>query len=356
MSALGFDESLLLERPPIPFDESVLRPRFRGARVLVTGAGGSIGSLLVDLLLELGAEAAVCAESHEPSLHRLGLRLRERYPAGRVVLRLADVRHTDRMARLIRDGGVDAVFHMAAYKHVPLAEENCDQVVAVNILASLDLADAAAALGMRDYIYPSTDKAVRPPSIYGATKRLVEIELTRRAAADPKRGIGVARLVNVFGTAGNVIERWLSQLRAGEPLSVTDDRMTRYWISSREAALFLASCACLPRGAEPLLPEVGEPVPLMRTAERLAAVVGRAPTAIHPIGPRPGERLHEELTYSHERLEPSGLPGIRRVSSERAPDDVRAAVALLRAAVAEGDDRRARAVLLEAVHATVPVG
>jgi len=340
----ALDYAQLLERPQVAFDEEIVRARFEGAAVMVTGAGGSIGSALLDLLGSVGAATMVCVEHHEPSLHRLGLRLRERYPDPRVRLALADVRDADRLARLIDENAVDAIFHMAAYKHVPLAEQNCDQVAEVNVLATLTLADRAASLGVRDLVYPSTDKAVRPPSIYGATKRLVELELLRRANEQGRR-CAVARLVNVFGTSGNVIERWSGQLLTGQPIWVTDPRMTRYWMTTREATMLLASAACLKRAPAPLLVEVGEPVPLLRTAERLAELlIGRRPE-IRIVGLRPGERLHEELHYGYERLEPTPLPGIVQASALRPLEDARAIVAELECAASAGDDRWVRRIL-----------
>jgi FlaA1/EpsC-like NDP-sugar epimerase len=350
----GPDYGWLLERAPVPFDESVVRERFDGASVMVTGAGGSIGSALLDRLASVGAETLVCVEHHEPSLHRLGLRLQERFPGRRVRLAVADVRDASRLARLIEQHAVDAVFHLAAYKHVHLGEQNCEQVADVNVLSTLALADRAAALGVRDVVYPSTDKAVRPPSIYGATKRLVELELLRRTNEQGHR-CAVARLVNVFGTSGNVIERWSGQLPAGQPISVTDPRMTRYWMTTGEATMLLASAACLARTPAPLLAEVGEPVPLMRTAERLAErLIGRRPE-IAIVGPRPGERLHEELTYSYERLEPSTLPGIVQASASRPLEDVSATVAELQYAVAAGDDRWVRRILGDVMAANAVV-
>lgn len=338
------DDDRLLERPVVAVDEGQIAGRFAGASVMVTGAGGSIGSALLERLGAAGAATLVCVESHEPSLFRLGLRLKERFPERRVRLALADVRHTARLTRLIDQHAVDAVFHLAAYKQVPLAEENCDQVVAVNVLSTLALADAAAAAGVRDFVYPSTDKAVRPPSIYGATKRIAELELLRRIV-DHRRRAAVVRLVNVFGTAGNVIETWTRQLASGQPIWVTDPRMTRYWMTTGEATSLLAAAACIERAPAPLLLEVGDPVPLLRTAERLAELVtGRRPE-VRTIGPRPGERLHEELAYGYERLEPSGVPGIRQATSLRPLESASAILAELECAVAASDDVWVRRIL-----------
>jgi FlaA1/EpsC-like NDP-sugar epimerase len=355
MPELDFDR--LLEREPAHFDEARLRERYEGRAALVVGAGGSIGGALAERLLELGAGFVVCAESHEPSLFRLGLRLSERFPKARFRLALADVRDTARLGRLIREHGVDVVFQMAAYKHVPLSEENADQVVWLNVLATLDLADASARGGVTAFVYPSTDKAVRPPSIYGATKRVVELELLRRAALRSTCSFPVVRLVNVFGTAGNVIEIWSRRMEADQALPVTDTSMTRYWMTRREAVHLLASAAALGPSAPaaPLMLEVGEPVPLLATMKRLAALLERPAPRIEVTGWRPGERLHEELTYPYERFVETELPGIVAAVADRQLDDVQGTVRRLRAAVEAGDNGAVRDLLKAAVDAMVAV-
>lgn len=355
MTAPELDFDGMLERPPTRFDGDRLRERFAGRAAMVVGAGGSIGAALVELLLDCGAATVVCAEAHEPSLFRLGLKLRERFPGRPVRLALADLRDTPRLRRLIEEHAVDAVFQMAAYKHVPLAEENADQVVALNVLATLELADAAARAGSRAFVYPSTDKAVRPPSIYGATKRIVELGLVGRGWRGGSCRFPVVRLVNVFGTAGNVIEVFAGQIEAGRALTVTDPTMTRYWMTRREATHLLAAAACLDRPTEPLLLDTGAPVPLVRTAERLAAAMGRPCPEIRVIGLRPGERLHEELAYPHEELVPTELAGIVEARAGRRLDDAASTVAALRPAVEAGDTRRVREVLAAAVEAMVAV-
>lgn len=344
-------EEQLLERAPISFDDRPLRRRFRGASVMITGAGGSIGSRLVDQMVRLGVGSIACVEHHEPSLFRLGERVRGQTGETEIKLFLADVRQTARLVRIVDEMGVDAVFAVAAYKHVPLAETNCDQVVDVNVLSTLALADRALSAGVRDFVYPSTDKAVRPPSIYGATKRLVELELMRRVRENPRRRLRVARLVNVLETAGNVIELFARQMLEGKPLRLMDRRMTRYYITGHEATMLLASAACLdgPRG--PLMLPVGEATPTARIAERLGELlIGKTPE-VEIVGARPGERLHEELTYPYERLEPTELNGILEVRSERPAPDARETVRALERAVAVGDDAEVRRLIAEAAEA-----
>lgn len=343
------DLDRLLDRPTTTFDEAGLNARYAGSTALVTGAGGSIGGALCEELLARGARSLVCVDSHEPSLFRLGLRLRERWPAIRPRLALADVRQTDLLARLMSDHGVDAVFHTAAYKHVPLAEENADQALAVNVLATLDLADAAIGRGVRDFVYPSTDKAVRPPSIYGATKRLAEIELLRRRTGADGRRVAVARLVNVFGTAGNVIEIFAAQMQAGRHLTVTDRAMTRYWMTRREAVRLMLSAALIADADGPLMIDVGAAAPLLDTARRLAALLSVPMPPVDEMGWRPGERLTEELTYPEERLVSSDAAGVLIARSERPLGDVTDLVGEARRVVAAADADAARAQIGAAI-------
>ncbi len=343
----AIDYERLLNRAPVAFDENVVADRFSGSSVLVTGAGGSIGTELVELLAANGAKTIVCVESHEPSLFRLGLRMREQFPAIAIRLALVDARQTDRVGRLLRDHSVDAIFHLAAYKHVPLAEENCDQVVSINVLATLGLIDIAEQNGVQAMVYPSTDKAVRPPSIYGATKRITELELSRRAATGGSVILGVARLVNVFGTAGNVVEIFASRIQRGLPLGVTDKRMTRYWMTRREAAMLLASTACLPQIVGTYLLELGAAIPILDIAERLGIQLTGQMPEVAIIGLRPGERLVEELTYPFERLESTALPGIQKTVADQKLPDLRGIIEALGRAVSEGDIAAVRRLLAQ---------
>ncbi len=344
-------EEQLLERAPLTIDERTLRRRFRGASVLITGAGGSLGGRMVDQMIRLEAGTVVCVDHHEASLFRLGERLRGNTRETDVRYYFADVRDTTRLIRFVDEFGVDAVFALAAYKHVPLAETNADQVVHVNVLSTLALADRALPAGVRDFVYPSTDKAVRPPSIYGATKRLVELELLRRVREDPRRRLRIARLVNVLQTAGNVVELFAHQLAEGRPLRLMDRRMTRYYITSAEATSLIAAAACLdgPRG--PLMLPVGEPVPTLRLALRLGELLTGKQPEIEEVGMRPGERLHEELLYAYERLEETELAGVLEVRTERPTADTREVVRALQRAVEVGDDAEVRRLMAEAAEA-----
>ena len=313
----------LLERAPIAFDEAALADRLAGRRILVTGAGGSVGSALVDLLASLGPAELVLLESHEPSLFHLRNRLLTARPGVSYRWTLADVRDERKLATTFRQWRPEVVFHLAAYKHVPLGEENVDQVVGVNVLGTVRLVRQAASAGVETVVYPSTDKAVNPPSIYGATKRVVERYLAEVARGPAGPAIRVVRLVNVFGTQGSVIETFTRQILAGQPLTITDPRMIRYWMTMREAAHLLAWTTTIATGeaAEwPFVLKVGEAVPLETTARRLCRLLRPgAGVSIRYVGIRPGERLYEELTYPYETLEPGPHPGVWAVRDRRGP-------------------------------------
>ena len=310
----------LLERAPVAFDSSRLAAGLAGRRILVAGAGGSVGSALSERLAALRPAELVLLDSHEPSLFRLRSRLLAGWPDGQYRWALADVRDERKLAALFRQCRPQVVFHLAACKQVPLGEENVDQVFDVNVLGTVGLVRQATLAGVGTVVYPSTDKAVNPPSVYGASKRVVERYLAvvgRRGDAVTPR---VVRLVNVFGTQGSVIETFARQILAGDPITITDLRMTRYWMTMRETVDLLAWVARSEGAADSRILDVGQPVPLEATARRLGSILRpEAEITIRCVGIRPGERLSEELTYSYERLDPTAHPGVRAIRDTRGP-------------------------------------
>lgn len=336
----------LLGRPEVVLPLEGAAAALRGRRVLVTGAGGSVGSALAARLLALEPAALLLLDSHEASLFQLQRRLPPARPAP--TLLLGDVRNQAKLRALFRQHRPEIVFHLAAYKHVHFGEAQPDEPIAVNVLATDALAALAAEHDVAALVYTSSDKAVQPSGAYGATKRLAELVVQARGRGASGRFV-VVRFVNVLGTRGSVIETWCEQLAAGRAVTITDPAMTRYWMSMEEATALLLAAAGLGDNGATLLLDVGEPVPVVTLAQRLGALLGHEAPPLAIVGARPGERLAEALVSPRERLAPGPLPRTWRVARD---DDapLRAlpqALAALRAALERDDPALAgRLVLL----------
>jgi FlaA1/EpsC-like NDP-sugar epimerase len=329
---------LLNGRPEFAGDLAAAVAFVRGRRVLLSGAAGSVGSPLARALL--GAEPAnlVLLDHHEHSLFSLERSLGAQR-AG-LSYELADVRDASRLERIFHQHSPEIVFHFAAAKHVPYGERFPEGAVVANVLATQALLQLCDTLGVETFLYPSSDKSVQPPSVYGATKRLAE-GLVQAAAGN--RHWAIVRYVNIVGTRGSVVETFTQQVQSDRPLSVTDERMTRYWISMDEAvwsACVTAHCAA---PGEVVMPACGEPVTIVETARRLAGWYRpeRVPYPIVCTGIRPGERLHEVLLSPNESFAPdTPVPGLRAVRTTRDAArlaDVPRLVDELRRLVDEGD-------------------
>lgn len=312
------DWERLLDRPAVPVEREALAAAFGGRRVLITGAAGSVGRALAGCVVPYAPAALTLVDSHEPSLFALRERLLATGPAARVEFRLTDVRARRKVAALFARYRPEIVVHLAAYKHVPWAEEDPAEYIEANLGGGRVVAEEAARAGVERLVYPSTDKAVNPPSLYGATKRINEALLRETAAGSGMR-VSVTRLINVLGSQGSVGVTFARQLAAGRPVTVTDPAMTRYWVAPQHATLLVAYAAS-PAFADPytlLLPDARPAVPVIEIARRVWAALGGGMAGADPpitvTGPRPGERLHEELTLAGERLEPSPYAGVLRV-------------------------------------------
>jgi FlaA1/EpsC-like NDP-sugar epimerase len=306
---------LLLGRAEFALDMPELCEFVGERRVLLTGAAGSVGTPLAELLAAANPASLTLLDHHEHSLFSLERMLGPARPG--LSYELADVRDQSRVRRIFTQHAPDLVIHLAAAKHVPYGERFPEGAVAANVLATQFLLELADEFGVRTFVYPSSDKSVQPPSVYGATKRLAEALV--QAAARPDRRWAVVRYVNIIGTRGSVIETFSQQVLANRPLSVTDERMTRYWMSMREAvwsALTAARCA---DSGGIVMPACGEPVPILETARRLAGWYRpeRVPYPIECTGIRPGERLHELLLSPNESFADGPAPGLRSVRTVR---------------------------------------
>ena len=298
----------LLGRDPVPPDPQLLERSIRGRVVMVTGAGGSIGSELSRRILRLEPAALVLFEHNEFSLYRIEQELQHQaQKAGQVTPvhgLLGSVTNSRRVAAVLRQFGVQTLYHAAAYKHVPIVEENRIEGVRNNVFGTVVLADAAIAAGVERFILISTDKAVRPANVMGATKRLAEMVLQDRARARPATRFSIVRFGNVLGSSGSVVPLFHQQIRAGGPVTVTHPEITRYFMSIPEAVELVIQAGAMAEGGEVFVLEMGEPVRIVDLARRMVRLHGRQVQengrpedgiAIVYTGLRPGEKLYEEL-------------------------------------------------------------
>lgn len=308
----------LLGRDSLAVDDPITASYLSQQKILITGAGGSIGSTLSRAILRIRPRTLTLVEHHENSLFQLRQHLSgEASGLGLPVqFALADVRDARAIGALFQTQTPDIVFHLAAYKHVPLAEECPEQFVSVNVVGTWRLCREASRVGVKKVVYPSTDKAVNPPSVYGATKRSVELLLEALSTQDTSTQFIVARLVNVLGACGGVVESFFHQISTGYPVRVTDSRMTRYWITMDEALYLLTQATRMEGRAKKVLLDLGEPIKVEDIARRLWNLLQHqgSECKIEYIGIRPGERLSEDLIREDESLAITPFPGILEVS------------------------------------------
>jgi FlaA1/EpsC-like NDP-sugar epimerase len=338
----------LLARPPVGLDPVPVRQLIRGRRVMVTGAGGSIGSELCRQIVRLKPAALVMFERYENSLHAVRLELEDSKPACGLHPVVGDVGDTACVSAAMQQYQPEIVFHAAAHKHVPLMEENPCEAIKNNVRGTRLLAQAAEFFGVDRFIFISTDKAVNPTSVMGASKRLAELAIQTQAIGSGT-SFAVVRFGNVLGSNGSVVPRFLDQIRKGGPVTVTDPEMRRFFMLIPEAVqLVLHSAAQAESGGTYVL-EMGEQVKLVDMARDLIRLAGFVPdeeVAIAFTGLRPGEKLYEELVGIHEIAGPSRIDKIHRVTSRTPPDpDFFAALESIEHQAAAGDLAAVRASL-----------
>jgi FlaA1/EpsC-like NDP-sugar epimerase len=307
----------VLGREPVEVDLHAISSYLAGETVLVTGAGGSIGSELCRQIARLGAARLVLVDNSERALFEIGRELVDERDFGAIAEVLADVGNRAKMRQVFEHYRPGVVFHAAAYKHVPLMEANPVESVRNNVLATRIVADIAVQFGAKRFVLVSTDKALNPSAVYGQCKALCEwIVEANGARTDSDTRFVAVRFGNVLGSSGSVIPIFRRQIERGGPVTVTHPEMTRFFMTIPEAVSLVVQAGALGAGGEVFVLDMGEPVKIVDVARKMIQLSGKEPDrdiAIRYVGARPGEKLHEELWAESETVTPAGHPKIMRV-------------------------------------------
>jgi FlaA1/EpsC-like NDP-sugar epimerase len=339
----------LLRRQPVQTDHQQVADLLSGMTVLVTGAGGSIGSELCRQILRFGVRELILLGHGENSIFAIHNELRAHYPEVRIHAVIADVRDQKRVHAVFRRFRPQAVFHAAAHKHVPLMEDNPEEAVTNNIGGTWNVVSAAERWGTQHVVLISTDKAVNPTNVMGATKRVAE-RLVHDAAVRSGRDFVSVRFGNVLGSRGSVVPTFQAQIAAGGPVRVTHQEMTRYFMTIPESVQLVLQAAAMGKGGETFVLDMGEPVRIVDLARDLILLSGFEPgrdIQIEFTGLRPGEKMFEELFLHDESHSRTSHEKVYVASNEHEPGPTsRWIVALMQAARA-GDQDQVRAMLTE---------
>jgi len=356
-------EDLLL-RPSVKIDYRRLETFVSGKAIVVTGGGGSIGSEICERLVTFGAARLLVIENSEPALHGVLELLETMQSTADISGRIADIRDRARIMNLVAQFKPDMVFHAAALKHVPLLELDWDEGIKTNVFGSINVADAAAAAGAAAMVMISTDKAIEPVSVLGATKRLAEMYCEALDNELGRHGKSATRLIsvrfgNVLASNGSVVPKFKAQIEAGGPVTVTHPDMVRYFMTIREACDLVVTAATHALGPDRgdvsvYLLNMGQPVKIVDLAERIIRLSGLEPgrdIQITFTGIRPGERLNEILFARDEETNDIGIPGIVATKPvQPSLEAIRAWVATLE----QGLSRNERAVIYNVLRDAVP--
>ena len=358
-------EDLLL-RPSVSIDYARLEGVVRGKSIIVTGGGGSIGAEICDRIVTFGATRLLVVEHSEVALHTVVEALRGKGAGAEIDGRIADVRDRERIMAVFADFKPDIVFHAAALKHVPLLERDWGEGIKTNVFGSVNVTDAAVAAGASAMVMISTDKAIEPVSVLGATKRLAEMyaqaldaDFARRAPGKPAMRLIAVRFGNVLASNGSVVPKFKAQIEAGGPVTVTHPDMVRYFMTIREACDLVVTAASHALQTE--RPDVsvyvlnmGQQVRIVELAERMIALSGLEPGVdikIEFTGVRPGERLHEILFAHNEPSVEIGIAGI--VAAKPSSPSIEAMRGWLRT-LEQGLARNDRSVIYGVLRDAVP--
>ncbi|HHS82811.1 MAG TPA: polysaccharide biosynthesis protein, partial [Devosia sp.] len=318
----------ILGRSSVPADPELLDTMLNGRSILVTGAGGSIGSELCELIARWSPRKLILLEASEFMLYQIERKLKKQYDIPIVPI-LGSVSDEALVNRIFGTESVQAVFHAAAHKHVPLVEANALEGVRNNVFGTRTIARAAYEAGVEHFVLISSDKAVRPANVMGATKRWAELvigQLARRAIAEETgQKFCSVRFGNVLASNGSVVPLFKEQIAQGGPVTITDNEMTRYFMSIHEAAELIVQAGALSQGGDTFILEMGEPMRIRDLAENMIRLSGATvrseenpggDIAITVIGRRPAEKLSEELFYDPDSVRPTRFPKILRAPGD----------------------------------------
>lgn len=309
-----FDVEDLLKRDPVTIDDAGLHDLLSGQVVMVTGAGGSIGSELCLQIASFQPSLLVLFEQNEFAIYKVEQLLRDRFPELPVASVVGDIKNAARVNHITHQYMPAVIFHAAAYKHVPLMEDaNCWEAIQNNVMGTYTVARAAIDYGVRKFVFVSTDKAVNPTNVMGATKRLAEMVCQALQQTTPLPKFEMVRFGNVLGSAGSVIPRFAEQIERGGPVTVTHPDMVRYFMSIPEAAQLVLQAGSMGLGGEIFVMDMGEPVRIVDLANDMIRLAERSPEEIKIVytGLRPGEKLFEELLADDEHTRPTPHPKLR---------------------------------------------
>ncbi|MFC3199200.1 polysaccharide biosynthesis protein [Parapedobacter deserti] len=313
----------LLQRAPIKINNDRICDDLCGKRILITGAAGSIGSEIVRQVLRYEPQMLILCDQAESPMHEIQLEIEEKYPSSNVVVAIADIRNVERMHQIFNDYRPELVYHAAAYKHVPMMEKNPGEAVSTNVGGTKNIADLSVLFGVKKFVMISTDKAVNPTNVMGASKRIAEIytqsldgqQSIQLVGATPETSKMVkgtrfitTRFGNVLGSNGSVIPRFRVQIERGGPLTVTHPDITRYFMTIPEAVQLVLEAGTMGKGGEIYVFDMGKPVKIVDLARKMIQLAGLKPdrdVEIVYTGLRAGEKLYEELLSDGEKVVPT---------------------------------------------------
>ena len=330
----------LLGRAPVSIQVADVWRSLRGRTVMVTGAGGSIGSELCRQILTFGPEKLLLVERSEPQLFLIEQELRAIVAEGVIEALVGDVTRRDRMGEIFRRFQPQVIFHAAAHKHVPMMESQPEEAIRNNIFGTAQLADLAIEHGVAHFVLISTDKAVNPTNVMGATKRVAELYLQSLAASGSRTEFMAVRFGNVLGSSGSVVPTFTRQIAEGGPVTITHPEITRYFMTIPEAVTLVLQSSVFGKSGDIHVLDMGSPVKILDLATQMIALSGFTPHQDIEIvftGLRPGEKLYEELSHGNESITATEHPKIARLLAPPMPQsDIKSFLADLADALDEG--------------------